>query len=315
MSDKRHAKKKSKGVKVDGWLALDKPTGLTSTQALNRVKRVLTPQKIGHGGTLDPMASGLLPIAMGEATKTVAYTMEGTKTYRFTIRWGQATDTDDAEGEIAAENDVRPDAAQIRAAVPRFTGTFLQTPPAFSAVKVQGKRAYDIARDGGQPELKPREARVDTFELLSIDDEDHASFECTCGKGVYIRALARDLGQALGTYGHLTALRRTQVGGFREDHMISLETLEALGHSPGAFEHVLPVETALDDIPALALTDTEANRLRSGQSVSLLTRANLERLRKLDNGDIVCATTADGSPVALAKFERGDIRPVRVLNL
>jgi len=314
MSDKRQAKK-PKGIRIDGWLALDKPQGITSTQALNRVKKVLTPRKVGHGGTLDPMASGLLPIAMGEATKTVAYTMEGTKTYRFTVRWGQATDTDDADGNVTADSEVRPDAEAIAAALPGFTGTFLQTPPAYSAVKVQGQRAYDIARDGGTPELAPREARVDTFDLLRVDDADHATFECTCGKGVYIRALARDLGRLLGTYGHLSALRRTRVGGFQEQHMISLETLEALGHSPGAFEHVLPVETALDDIPALALTDTEVNRLRSGQSVSLLKRSNLERLRDLENGDVVCAKTMDGTPVALARFERGDVLPVRVLNL
>jgi tRNA pseudouridine55 synthase len=315
MSDKRQARKKPKGQKIDGWIALDKPAGLTSAQAVNRVKRALNPAKVGHGGTLDPMATGLLPIALGEATKTVSYTMEGTKTYRFTVRWGQATDTDDADGEVVAERAARPDAAAIEAALPGFTGTIEQVPPAYSAVKVEGRRAYDIARHGGTPDLEARPARIDSFTLLGIDDADHARFECTCGKGTYIRALARDLGLALGTYGHLAALRRTRVGGFRDEHMISLESLEAFGHSPGAFEHVLPVETALDDIPALALTDAEASRLRSGQSVSLLKRSNLERLRSLENGDVVCAKGADGRPVALARFERGDVRPVRVLNL
>ncbi|MBK1669413.1 tRNA pseudouridine(55) synthase TruB [Rhodovibrio sodomensis] len=310
MSDKR----KAKGNRIDGWLALDKPVGLTSTQALNRVKKVLHPRKVGHGGTLDPLASGLLPIAMGEATKTVAYTMEGTKTYRFTVRWGQATDTDDADGTVIQASDARPDAPAIRAALPAFTGMIEQVPPAYSAIKVDGQRAYDIARDGGQPELAARAARIDSLTLERVDDPDHASLTCTCGKGTYIRALARDLARALGTFGHLSALRRTRVGGFREDHMISLESLEALGHSPGAFEYLLPIETALDDIPAFVLSETEANRLRSGQSVSLLQRSHLERLRDLDNGDVVLTKTGD-RPVALARFETGELRPVRVLNL
>jgi tRNA pseudouridine55 synthase len=310
MSDKR----KAKGIKIDGWLALDKPVGLTSTQALNRVKKVLQPKKVGHGGTLDPLASGLLPIAMGEATKTVAYTMEGTKTYRFTVRWGQQTDTDDADGQIAAESATRPTADAIRQVLPAFTGTIQQVPPIYSAVKVDGQRAYDIARGGGRPELDAREARINSLALERVEDDDHATFVCTCGKGTYIRALARDLALELGTYGHLSQLRRTRVGGFREDHMISLETLEALGHSPGAFEYLLPIDTALDDIPALALSEAEANRLRRGQSVSLLQRSHLERLRNLENGDVVCAKSGD-VPVALARFEAGEVRPVRVLNL
>jgi tRNA pseudouridine55 synthase len=310
MSDKR----KAKGNRIDGWLALDKPVGLTSTQALNRLKKVLHPRKVGHGGTLDPLASGLLPIAMGEATKTVAYTMEGTKTYRFTVRWGQATDTDDADGQVTAETDARPDEPAIRAVLPAFTGIIEQVPPAYSAIKIDGQRAYDVAREGGQPDLAARAARIDSLTLERVDDRDHATLTCTCGKGTYIRALARDIARALGTVGHLSALRRTRVGGFREDHMISLETLEALGHSPNAYEYLLPIETALDDIPALALSEAEANRLRSGQSVSLLQRSHLERLRELDNGDVVFAKTAD-RPVALARFETGELRPVRVLNL
>ncbi|RDD63335.1 tRNA pseudouridine(55) synthase TruB [Ferruginivarius sediminum] len=305
---------KRKKNRINGWIALDKPLGITSTQAVNRVKAVLNPQKIGHGGTLDPLASGVLPIALGEATKTVAYMMEATKTYRFTLRWGQATETDDAEGAVTETSDRRPTQGEIEAALPGFLGVIEQMPPAYSAIKVNGQRAYDIARGGGTPELQARPVRIDTLELLSIDDDDHASFTCTCGKGFYIRALARDLGAALGVPAHLAALRRTRVGGFGEDDMISLETLESLGHSAGASEYVLPVETALDDIPALALTDTEANRLRSGQSVSLLKRSNLERLRDLENGDVVCAMTG-GRAVALARFESGDIRPVRVLNL
>ncbi len=306
--------RKQKGHPLHGWIALDKPVGITSADAVNRVKRALRPQKVGHGGTLDPLASGLLPIALGEATKTVAYVMDGAKVYHFTVRWGRATDTDDAEGEVVAESGARPDAEAIRAVLPRFLGTIEQVPPAYSAVKVSGQRAYDIARSGGEPELAPREVTLEQLELLEIDDADHATFACRCGKGFYVRALARDLGEALGTPAHLSALRRTQVAGFGEDDMIPLETLESLGHSPAALEHIHPVEAALDDIPALALTDTEANRLRSGQSVSLLKRSNLDRLRSLENGDVVCAMTG-GRAVALARFDGGDIRPVRVLNL
>lgn len=310
----RRGKAKRTGRPIDGWIALDKPAGLTSAEAVNRVRRALDARKVGHGGTLDPMATGLLPIALGEATKTVAYTMDARKTYRFTVRWGQATDTDDRDGEVVEESGVRPDRAEIEAALPRFVGEIEQVPPRFSAVKVDGRRAYDLARHGEAVELEARPVSVHALDLLAVDDADHVRFEAVCGKGCYMRALARDLGRALGTCAHLTALRRTAVGGFREEHMISLETLESLGHSAAASEHLLPVEAALDDIPALALTDAEANRLRRGQSVSLLRRAHLERVRELANGAVVCVKTG-GKAVALARFEAGDIRPVRVLNL
>lgn len=308
MSDKRG------GNRINGWIVLDKPAGITSAQAVARVKGLLRARKVGHGGTLDPMASGLLPIALGEATKTTAYLVEGAKTYRFTLRWGQATDTDDAEGEVLEQSGHRPSRAAIEAALASFQGTIQQVPPAYSAVKVDGRRAYEIARAGAAPQLEPRPVRIDALELVDVPDDDHATFVCTCGKGFYIRALARDLGAALGVPAHLAALRRTRVGALTETQMISLETLEAMGHIPAASEHVRPVETALADIPALALTDTEANRLRSGQRVSLLKRSNLERLRDLENGEVVCAK-AGGRAVALARFEGGDIHPVRVLNL
>ena len=306
--------KKTKGNPIHGWLALDKPAWVTSADALNRVKRVLRPQKVGHGGTLDPLATGLLPIAFGEATKTVAYVMEGVKTYRFTVRWGQATTTCDTEGDITVESDQRPDRDAISTVLPRFEGETEQVPPAFSAIKVHGQRAYDIARAGGDPQLQPRPVYLERLRLVSLDDAEHATFEAVCGKGYYIRALARDLGEALGTPAHLSALRRTQVGALTQDDMISLDTLDTLGHSAGVLERIHPVETALDDIPALALTDAEANRLRSGQSVSLLKRSNIDLLRDLENGDVVCAMTGHRA-VALARFEAGDIRPVRVLNL
>ena len=308
--------RKKKGDPVHGWLALDKPLGMTSTQALARVKRLFNAQKAGHGGTLDPLASGVLPIAFGEATKTVAYAMEGEKCYRFTLRWGQATETDDTEGAVIAESKARPTRAEIEAALPAFLGEIEQMPPRFSAVKLQGERAYDLARDGQEFELKKRLVEIHELTLLDIPDEDHAELEMRCGKGVYVRSLARDLGEALGTFAHVSALRRTAVGAFTEDKSISLDSLEALGHSPAAFEHLLPIETALDDIPALALSEAEALSLKRGQSVSLLSRLYKERITALDLevGEVVCAM-AKGKPVALARYEGGSLSPVRVLNL
>ncbi|HVI88030.1 MAG TPA: tRNA pseudouridine(55) synthase TruB, partial [Dongiaceae bacterium] len=255
--------RRKRGEKVDGWLILDKPLGLTSTQAVGAVRRIFDAQKAGHGGTLDPLATGILPIALGEATKTVPYVMDGAKSYRFTLKFGQQRSTDDAEGEVTARSDIRPEDAAIRAALPGFTGFIQQVPPAFSAIKIGGERAYDLARDGEVVELAPREVRVDAISLTERPSRDEAVFEVRCGKGTYMRSLARDIAQHLGSVGHVSALRRLSVGGFTEKQAISLENLKALGHSPAAFEHLLPVETALDDIPALALTNTEASRLRS----------------------------------------------------
>jgi tRNA pseudouridine55 synthase len=302
------------GRKVDGWLVVDKPLGVTSTQVVGRVRRLFDAQKVGHGGTLDPLATGVLPVALGEATKTVAYAMDGTKRYRFTLRWGEATTTDDAEGAVIETAERRPGEAEIRAVLPRFTGTISQVPPRFSAVKVEGQRAYDLARADEAVELTPRLVRIDAFELLERPDADHAVFAVTCGKGAYMRALARDLGRALGTVAHVVQLRRVAVGPFTEAGAISLDSLEALGHGPALLERLLPVETALDDIPALALTEAEAQRLRCGQAVSLMARVHRDRLRNLTQGSLVCAT-AGGRLVAVARYEAGEVHPVRVLNL
>lgn len=299
---------------VNGWLVIDKPLGLTSTQVVGRVRRILRPRKVGHGGTLDPLASGLLPIALGEATKTVSYVMDGRKSYRFTLRWGQATETDDAEGRVIAEDPHRPDEAAIHAVLADFTGEIEQIPPLYSAIKVGGRRAYDLARAQADFELKSRKVTVHAITLQDLPDSDHAVFEVHCGKGTYMRSLARDLGRATGTVGHIVELRRLTVGPFTEADAISLDSLESMGHSPAALEQVLPVETALDDIPALALSETEANRLRCGQAVSMVARANRDRISELSNGSIVFTTTG-GKPVALARYEAGDIHPVRVLNL
>ncbi|HET6161265.1 MAG TPA: tRNA pseudouridine(55) synthase TruB [Dongiaceae bacterium] len=306
--------RRKKGSKVDGWLILDKPVGLASTQAVNIVKRIFDAQKAGHAGTLDPLASGILPIALGEATKTVPYAMDASKTYRFTLSFGEARATDDAEGAVVQTSDRRPSDDEIRAILPHFTGLITQVPPSFSAIKVQGERAYDLARAGEIVELEPRQVLIHSIRLVARPNPDEAQFEVVSGKGAYMRALGRDLAIGLGTCGHIKDLRRTAVGPFTEQRAISLESLKALGHSPAAFEHLLPVETALDDIPALALTATEAIRLRSGQPVGLLHRQDRDRIYELAPGGMVRAM-AGGRLVALTRFEAGELVPVRVLNL
>jgi tRNA pseudouridine55 synthase len=306
--------RRKKGQKVDGWVILDKPVGITSTSAVAAVKRLFDAQKAGHGGTLDPLATGILPIALGEATKTVPFVMDGEKSYRFTLKFGEARATDDAEGEVTARSDRRPSDAEIRAVLPKFQGEITQVPPAFSAIKVGGERAYDLARDGEVVELQPRTVLVHEIRLTERPDPDQAVIEVKCGKGTYMRALARDIARALGTVGHVGALRRLRVGPFAEEGAISLESLKALGHSPAAFKHVLPIETALDDIPALALSATEAIRLRSGQPVGLLHRLDRDRIRGFTPGDMVCAMS-EGKLVALTRFEAGELVPVRVMNL
>ncbi len=306
------ARRKS-GEAISGWVVLDKPLQVTSTQAVGRVRRLFNARKAGHGGTLDPLASGVLPIAFGEATKTVGYVMDGPKRYRFTLRWGAATTTDDAEGPVIEESQERPTAAAVEAALASFRGEIEQVPPTFSAVKVAGQRAYDLARDEEEVILQPRLVRIDAFTLADMADRDHATFLVTCGKGAYMRALARDLGRALGSCAHVVALRRTAVGPFSEEMAIPLESLEGLGHSPALSEQLLPIETALDDIPAFALSEAEARRLRCGQTVSLMARVHRDRLRDLNQGSIVCATTA-GKLVALARYEAGEVHPVRVIN-
>ena len=293
--------------KVDGWVVLDKPLGMGSTQAVGKVRWLFAAEKAGHGGTLDPLATGVLPIALGEATKTVPFIMDGRKEYRFTLRFGEARSTDDGEGEVTATSDLRPTDEAIRAALGQFTGEIEQMPPAFSALKIGGKRAYDLARAGETVELKARMVRIDRLELLARPDADHADFVVGCGKGTYIRSLGRDLARALGIVGHLSALRRTVVGPFREEAAISLPKLEALGHIPPLLGALVPVATALDDIPALALTGTQADRLRHGQPV-LLTRD------APPSGALVRAK-AGSRLVALVLSDGVSLKPVRVFNL
>jgi tRNA pseudouridine55 synthase len=306
--------RKRKGQPIHGWIILDKPSGMTSATAVGVVKRRMNAQKAGHAGTLDPLATGVLPIALGEATKTVSYIVDSRKRYRFTVRWGAETETDDSEGAVTRESPVRPGRDEIEAALDGFTGEIEQIPPAYSAIRVDGRRAYDLARGGAPPELAPRKVVIEEIRLTGCPDADHATIETVCGKGAYMRALARDLARALGTAGHLVALRRTAVGPFDEKVAISLDELGENMQSAPASRHLLPVETALDDIPALAVTEVEAGSLRNGQAVSLLRKADLDRIAELRDGDTVLAT-AGGRPVALTRYVAGEVRPVRVLKL
>ena len=303
-----------RGTPIHGWMIIDKPDGMTSAAVVNRVRKLTNAAKVGHGGTLDPMATGVLPIALGEATKTVAYVMDGRKSYRFRVRWGQATETDDAEGAVTDTSDSRPDRPAIEEVLAQFRGPIEQIPPAYSAVKVEGRRAYDLARQDQDVKLEPRTVEIHRIELAEIVDADHADFIVESGKGAYMRGLARDIARALGTYGHIAALRRTSVGPFAEADAISLDRLEELGHSAPSSDYVLPVETALDGIPALALTEAEARRLRSGQPLPVLPVASRNPKGSIRQGAIVCAM--DGPKLAaLARIEGGEIRPVRVMNL
>ena len=314
--------------KVHGWVVLDKPYGMTSTQAVGKIRWLFNAEKAGHGGTLDPLATGLLPIALGEATKTVAYAMDGRKVYRFTATWGEERATDDLEGEVTATSATRPSREAIEALLPRFTGEIMQAPPAFSAIKVDGERAYDLARAGEAVELAERPISIEALRLVDIPDADHATFEVICGKGTYIRSLARDMGRALSCLGHVSMLRRVAVGPFTEAHMISLEKLEELSHKapggnapapipadeadPNARLNVkralLPIVTVLDGIPALAVDGEKAQRLRQGQPV-LLRGANAPIA-----ADAVLVTCGD-QPVGIAAIEQGSLKPKRLFNL
>ncbi|MGI8841897.1 MAG: tRNA pseudouridine(55) synthase TruB, partial [Caulobacteraceae bacterium] len=270
--------RRRKGEAVSGWVCLDKPPGLGSTQAVGRVRRAFNAQKAGHAGTLDPLATGILPIALGEATKTVPFLMDAGKTYRFTVRWGVETATFDGEGEVIATSAARPPPDAVRAALPPFIGEIEQIPPDYSAVKVDGARAYDLAREGVAMRLEPRRVTIHDARLVAAADADHVTLEIDCGKGTYVRALVRDLAASLGAHAHVSELRRTRVGGFGEAAAITLENLEALCHKGAPLEALLPVETALDDIPELAVTAEDAFRLTQGRSIVLLPR-QVETLR------------------------------------
>ncbi len=314
--------RRKRGLPVSGWVCLDKPYDMTSTHAVSRVRRLFEAQKAGHAGTLDPLATGMLPIALGEATKTVPFLMEADKVYRFTIAWGRSTASFDAEGETTASSDVRPEPDAVAAALAAFIGEIEQIPPAFSAVKVDGERAYDLARKGVELELAPRPVMVHGLRLVDAPDADHVELELHCGKGTYVRAIARDLAAALGACGHVSQLRRTRVGRFDEAGAICLENLEEVCHRGAGSEALLPVETALDDIPALAVTQEDAFRLSQGRAVVLLPR-QVETLRarlkpgsvgELDVSRTVLATD-QGRALALCEMRAGRLQPVRLFHL
>jgi tRNA pseudouridine55 synthase len=295
-----------------GWLVIDKPLGLSSSRVVEAIRRA-TAAKAGHAGTLDPWATGVLPIALGEATKTVAYAMNGRKSYRFRVRWGVARTTDDREGAVVGESGSRPGREEIEAALPRFIGTVLQSPPPYSAIKVSGERAYALSRVARPPVLPPRMVQVTEFRLLGIADRDHADFEARVGKGTYIRALARDLASALGTLAYVAELRRLSVGRFTEAQAISLDAAVECQHSLVQSGHLLPIESALGEIPVLELTRAEAARLCCGQRVILQDPAIRADVDRLDEGAVVAAYYAR-TLVALAKTENGGIRPSRVIH-
>jgi len=309
--------RRKKGQPVHGWVILDKPQGMGSTQAVAAVRRIFDAQKAGHAGTLDPMATGILAIALGEATKTVPYAMDAEKIYRFTASWGESRDSDDAEGAVTGTCDKRPSREEIEAVLPRFTGLLSQTPPAYSAIKVDGERAYDLARDGEEVVLEPRPVEVHEARLLDAQ-ADWCEFEIRCGKGTYVRSWVRDIALALGTLGHVSALRRTRLGAWQEKDAVGLDTLTPFMHSPAAFGYLRPLSTALDGIPALAVSGPDTVRIRSGNPI--LIRANLFARMKEGFGEgelpglTVYLKDEEGSPVALAEIAEGELRPFRVFN-
>ena len=315
----RKAKSRKNGQPVHGWVNLDKPVGVSSAKAVAIVRRVFNAAKAGHGGTLDPLASGVLPIALGEATKTVAFAMGSHKSYEFTLAWGVETSTDDAEGTVTQTSEKRPSEAEVMAILPQFTGHIEQVPPAYSAIKVDGQRAYKLARkaDTGDDvpavKLAPRPIFIETCRLLS-HNESEARLYVACGKGAYIRSLARDIGRAVGSAAHVTSLRRVSVGRFHADQAISLDFLENLEHSAPAFEHLHPVVSALDDIPALPISGDEASLLRHGQTLGALSQSAQMRFADLAGGQTGIAMHGD-VPVALVAIKAGAVCPVRVLNL
>ncbi|MFC5344809.1 tRNA pseudouridine(55) synthase TruB [Brevundimonas staleyi] len=307
--------RRKKGQPVHGWVCLDKPFEMGSTEAVTKIRRLFDAQKAGHAGTLDPLASGILPIALGEATKTVPFMMEAEKVYRFTVNWGVSTDSVDREGEIIGRSDVRPSLEAVKAALPAFVGDIQQTPPRFSAIKVDGQRAYDLAREGAEFELESRPVTIHEAEVTDAPDADHVEITIRTGKGVYVRSLARDLALALGAEGHVSALRRERVGPFSVENAVTLDFLTDLVHRDAAFEGLLPVATALDDIPELAVTDQDAFSLRQGRPIVLLPR-QVETLKsRLKDGSRTVSAFQGQTLVALGQMRAGRLEPDRVFNL
>lgn len=302
--------RRRKGQAVNGWLILDKPEGITSTKAVGRVRWLYDASKAGHAGTLDPLATGILPIAFGEATKTVPFAVDGAKTYRFTVCFGAETDTDDTEGKVTETSANRPIRYEIVAALHQFTGDIEQVPPRFSALKVDGARAYDLARDEEAFDLPPRTVTIQRLEIVDLPGPDHCVLEAQCGKGTYVRALARDLGRALGCLGHVSALRRTAVGAFTEAEAVTLEEVEAAAEKgpEAALALLRPVESALEDLPALQIGSSDASKLRQGRAVLLRGRD-----APIVTGPVYAVSK--GVLVALGEVVQGEFQPRRIFNL
>jgi tRNA pseudouridine55 synthase len=298
--------RKRKGRDISGWLVVDKPAGLTSTAVVNKVRWALDANKAGHAGTLDPEATGVLAVALGEATKTVPYITDALKAYRFTIRLGQATNTDDAEGEVIATSDIRPDDATIKEALHAFVGDVMQVPPRFSAVKIDGERAYKLARDDAEFEIAARPLWVEELVMTDRPDTDHVVLEMTCGKGGYVRSIARDLGEKLGCHAHVVTLRRLWSGPFEAEDGLTLEQIDALARTPDLDAHVLPLETGLADLPELRCTPEGAARLRNGNPGMVLAS-------DVDYGDEAWASL-DGRAIAVGIYKAGELHPSRVFN-
>jgi tRNA pseudouridine55 synthase len=303
--------RRKKGNPINGWVILDKPAGMTSTQAVGKVRWLFQAQKAGHAGTLDPLATGILPIALGEATKTVPYAVDGQKSYRFTVRWGAETDTDDAEGQVVERSDAAPTRTAIEALLPSFIGEIMQTPPAFSAIKIDGQRAYDLARQGEIVQLEARPVQIDRLAIVEMPDPLTSVFEAECGRGTYVRAIARDIGRTLGCFGHVIALRRTRVGPFRETQAVTLSELEdAAGLDDGGIEiktMLQPVESALAELLEVTVSQSDAARLARGQTVLLRGRD-----APIMSGEAFALSK--GTLIALCEIERGELRPLRVFN-
>ena len=299
--------RKRKGRDISGWLIVDKPAGLTSNAVVNKVRWALQAKKAGHAGTLDPEATGVLAVALGEATKTVPFVTDALKAYVFTVRLGQATNTDDAEGEVIKSSDLRPTDDEIKEALNPFVGDILQVPPQFSAVKIDGERAYKRARDGEDMDLAARPLWVDELTLLDRPDADHVVLEMVCGKGGYVRAIARDLGAALECHGHVLKLRRTWSGPFEAENGITFDEIERLAQDPALDEHLLPLETGLDALPEVKATPEGATRLRNGNP-GMVIAADAEY------GE-TCWASLDGAPVAVGTYKAGQLHPSRVFNL
>ncbi|MCK6418430.1 MAG: tRNA pseudouridine(55) synthase TruB [Alphaproteobacteria bacterium] len=332
---------KHRRLNLHGWINLNKPAGMTSTQAVGAIRRLLNVQKLGHAGTLDPLATGILPIALGEATKVIPFAQDALKTYEFTITWGEQRDTDDAEGAVIATSEIRPGLEEIANALPRFIGEIEQIPPRYSAIKIDGQRAYDLAREGEEFEIKPRRVFVQDLKLCPSNTISAAlplppsgegktarssgeegmtktTLIMTCGKGTYVRSLARDLAEILGTRGYISALKRTAVGGFTLENAISLDNLEKMADSAARNQALLPLDSALDDILALPLKPDEATRLRNGQVLSFVSRPDFKRLEDAGltgAGEHIALARLNESPVAIVAVQGATLKSVRIFNL